>query len=94
MKNVQATVQSMLNDKPTPFSVYENTLGTKEDGENEDGGPSDERAVCVDVVPAPFPFKIAKALDQNIYRNIEYDTWIEVRKGEIIYCSLIVLLSY
>lgn len=30
---------------------------------------------------APFPFKVAKALDPSIYRNIEYDTWTEIRKG-------------
>lgn len=30
---------------------------------------------------APFPFKVAKALDPTIYRNIEYDTWTEMRKG-------------
>ncbi|XP_065169785.1 protein ovarian tumor locus-like isoform X2 [Atheta coriaria] len=29
---------------------------------------------------APFPFKVAKALDPSIYRNIEYDTWTEMRK--------------
>ncbi|XP_056644408.1 protein ovarian tumor locus-like isoform X2 [Diorhabda sublineata] len=29
---------------------------------------------------APFPFKIAKALDPNIYRNIEYDSWGEMRR--------------
>ena len=28
----------------------------------------------------PFPFKVAKALDPNIYRNIAYDTWTETRK--------------
>lgn len=31
---------------------------------------------------APFPFKVAKALDSTIYRNIEYDSWTEVRRGE------------
>lgn len=31
---------------------------------------------------APFPYKVAKALDPSIYRNIEYDTWIELRKGK------------
>lgn len=31
---------------------------------------------------APFPFKVAKALDPNIYRNIEYDTWCETRRGK------------
>ncbi|KAJ8955781.1 hypothetical protein NQ314_006848 [Rhamnusium bicolor] len=29
---------------------------------------------------APFPFKVAKALDPTIYRNIEYDSWGEVRR--------------
>ncbi|CAH1173506.1 unnamed protein product [Phaedon cochleariae] len=29
---------------------------------------------------APFPFKVAKALDPNIYRNIEYDSWGELRR--------------
>ncbi|XP_018327502.1 protein ovarian tumor locus-like isoform X2 [Agrilus planipennis] len=34
----------------------------------------------LDLLLAPFPFKVAKALDPTIYRNIEYDTWIEVRR--------------
>lgn len=34
---------------------------------------------------APFPYKVAKALDPTIYRNIEYDTWTETRKGTICY---------
>lgn len=33
-------------------------------------------------VAAPFPYKVAKALDPNIYRNIEYDTWTEIRRGK------------
>lgn len=28
----------------------------------------------------PFPYKVAKALDPNIYRNIEFDSWSEVRR--------------
>lgn len=28
----------------------------------------------------PFPYKVAKALDPCIYRNIEYDTWSEMRR--------------
>lgn len=28
----------------------------------------------------PFPYKVAKALDPDIYRNIEFDAWSEVRK--------------
>lgn len=34
---------------------------------------------------APFPFKVAKALDPNIYRNIEYDSWVEMRRGKLIF---------
>lgn len=30
----------------------------------------------------PFPYKVAKALDPDIYRNIEYDTWSEWRKEQ------------
>lgn len=28
----------------------------------------------------PFPYKVAKALDPHIYRNIEFDVWSEMRK--------------
>lgn len=28
----------------------------------------------------PFPYKVAKALDPNIYRNIEFDSWNELRR--------------
>lgn len=28
----------------------------------------------------PFPYKIAKALDPSIYRNVEYDVWAEHRR--------------
>lgn len=28
----------------------------------------------------PFPYKVAKSLDQNIYRNVEFDSWNEERK--------------
>lgn len=28
----------------------------------------------------PFPYRVAKALDPTIYRNIEFDSWSEMRK--------------
>ncbi|GBP54102.1 Protein ovarian tumor locus [Eumeta japonica] len=28
----------------------------------------------------PFPYKVAKALDPDIYRNIEFDVWSELRR--------------
>ncbi|XP_050330786.1 uncharacterized protein LOC126759737 isoform X1 [Bactrocera neohumeralis] len=30
----------------------------------------------------PFPYKVAKALDPNMYRNIEFDAWNEQRKEQ------------
>ena len=34
------------------------------------------------VPPMPFPFRVAKALDPEIYRNVEHDTWYESKKQE------------
>ncbi|XP_031786882.1 uncharacterized protein LOC100118517 isoform X2 [Nasonia vitripennis] len=28
----------------------------------------------------PFPYRVAKALDPNIYRNVDYDIWHEIKK--------------
>lgn len=43
---------------------------------------------------APFPYKVAKALDPNIYRNIAYDTWTEMRRGISINDCLYTLYTY
>jgi len=29
----------------------------------------------------PFPYKVLKALDPEIYRNVEFDVWRDSRKG-------------
>jgi len=29
----------------------------------------------------PFPYKVAKALDPTIYRNIEYDVWVNEKRA-------------
>lgn len=29
----------------------------------------------------PFPYRIAKALDPNIYRNTDFDIWHEIKRG-------------
>ena len=29
----------------------------------------------------PFPYKVAKALDPRMYRNVEFDLWNDERKG-------------
>ena len=30
----------------------------------------------------PFSYRVAKTLDPNVYRNIEYDTWHADRRGK------------
>lgn len=37
--------------------------------------------VLLDNGITPFPYKVAKALDPDIYRNIEFDVWSELRRG-------------
>lgn len=29
----------------------------------------------------PVPYKVLKALDSAIYRNVEFDVWLDSRKG-------------
>lgn len=29
----------------------------------------------------PVPYKVLKALDPEIYRNVEFDVWLDSRKG-------------
>ncbi|CAG4928773.1 unnamed protein product [Colias eurytheme] len=36
--------------------------------------------VLLDNGITPFPYKVAKALDPDIYRNIEFDVWSEMRR--------------
>uniref|UniRef100_A0A182UKQ5 OTU domain-containing protein n=1 Tax=Anopheles melas TaxID=34690 RepID=A0A182UKQ5_9DIPT len=44
---------------------------------------ADAKLSCVrqllDMCITPFPYKVAKALDRNIYRNVEFDVWYEIR---------------
>lgn len=46
-----------------------------------DNGCTKDCCLLEQSVVAPFPYKVAKALDPNIYRNIEFDTWTEIRRG-------------
>lgn len=42
----------------------------------------------------PFPYKVAKALDSSIYRNIEYDVWVEKCKGDSRFRLYVYSFSY
>ncbi|KAG1677529.1 putative bifunctional UDP-N-acetylglucosamine transferase and deubiquitinase ALG13 [Nymphon striatum] len=44
------------------------------------GNPEEEVREAIEQGIPPFPFKVAKALDPNIYRNVEFDVWNEIRK--------------
>lgn len=61
-------------------SVEELKVAKPSDGCTKDCCLQEQAAVV-----APFPYKVAKALDPNIYRNIEYDTWTEIRRGIFIF---------
>ena len=51
---------------------------------------SSRRSLDAPVRPTPFPYKVAKALAPDIYRNVEYDTWLESKKTS---CEYILIRS-
>ncbi|XP_060525117.1 putative bifunctional UDP-N-acetylglucosamine transferase and deubiquitinase ALG13 isoform X2 [Cylas formicarius] len=71
--NIDDIVGGMLYEKApviNQLELEERKIPKEEEKRLEEGG----------IVIAPFPFKVAKALDPTIYRNIEYDSWGEVRR--------------
>lgn len=48
---------------------------------DDDGTPLNVRAV-IDSGAILFPYKVAKALDPDIYRNVEFDNWVESQRGK------------
>ncbi|CAH0552570.1 unnamed protein product [Brassicogethes aeneus] len=79
--NVDEIVNSMLYDKsniilPMAMDPNESNEGKKENNTSNEPCEFDQNPTNI----APFPFKVAKALDPTIYRNIEYDSWGEVRR--------------
>lgn len=87
--NVNNIVQAMLYDKTLTNPYLIDEFATKD--LNADDANNNEISIKKEDLEldhqynltnwAPFPFKVAKALDPAIYRNIEYDTWTEMRKG-------------
>lgn len=65
----------MLYEKYDLITISDETLECI--GNNNEVSECPERQLV-----APFPFKVAKALDPNIYRNIEFDSWGETRRGK------------
>ncbi|XP_015127452.1 protein ovarian tumor locus [Diachasma alloeum] len=89
MSGIDDVVQNMLHERSpnmrhTKFFLKTNLdnrdqlateLRTKMDPEDSGESPQRPRSE-----KAPFPYRIAKALDPNIYRNIDFDIWHELRK--------------
>lgn len=78
IENVDSIVNAMLYEKVPIIN--------QADLDDKNGQASTSQEVksegAENVIVAPFPFKVAKALDPTIYRNIEYDSWNDVRKGK------------
>ncbi|XP_069842056.1 UDP-N-acetylglucosamine transferase subunit ALG13-like [Dendropsophus ebraccatus] len=65
------------------------TDGRQEEGEKKDvDNPMEEKTKqCTEEMKTsenpnkmPFPYKVLKALDPEIYRNVEFDVWLDSRK--------------
>lgn len=85
---VSNIVQTMLYQKPPAGNssdlevtdINSNVKDAKVKSNHDDEKGFNDLEYMLKTSIAPFPFKVAKALDPTIYRNIEYDTWTEMRK--------------
>nr|XP_022909615.1 OTU domain-containing protein 4-like [Onthophagus taurus] len=94
MKDVSEIVNTMLNSNTFIASNSNNSNNSLRDdhtrrknsnryyksSKNKDVMIESEYKHMLETKITPFAFRVAKSLDPNIYRNIEYDTWIEMRK--------------
>ncbi|KAK1124946.1 hypothetical protein K0M31_006291 [Melipona bicolor] len=90
MANIETTVHKMLHDRSATFRhdkfFLKDNLEIRDQLAAEiynkiDSGTDevDDTQVVVKNIP-PFPYRIAKALDPNIYRNTDFDIWHEIRR--------------
>lgn len=72
-------------------ALFEKVLGTEDISPDTDKSISIDEKASLDIHPddvhgllsqgiPPFPYKVAKSLDKDIYRNIEYDAWNTIRR--------------
>ncbi|XP_075541423.1 deubiquitinase otu-like isoform X2 [Dermacentor variabilis] len=91
--DVDLAVQKMLHDKKSfkhrKHMNFEQWKECVKFGIETNVLPEEEQATASEVATAlanriaPFPFKVAKALDPTIYRNVEYDNWKEAEKEKM-----------
>lgn len=91
--DVDLAVKKMLYDKAyfkhkknMTFDQWKESVkfGTETNvlSEEEQATASEVTVALANKIP-PFPFKVAKALDPAIYRNVEYDLWNEAEKERL-----------
>lgn len=61
------------------FSQLTAEIYNKVGSENANDEVDDVHGIIKNI--PPFPYRIAKALDPNIYRNTDFDIWHEIRRG-------------
>ncbi|XP_076635129.1 uncharacterized protein LOC143348583 [Colletes latitarsis] len=92
MSNIETTIHKMLHDRTGTFRhdkfflkgnlEMRDQLTAEIYNKVENGNGNDEvddAQTIVRNIP-PFPYRVAKALDPNIYRNTDFDIWHEIRK--------------
>ncbi|CAK9798887.1 Putative bifunctional UDP-N-acetylglucosamine transferase and deubiquitinase ALG13 [Anthophora quadrimaculata] len=90
MANIEDTVHKMLHDRTATFRhdkfflkdniEMRDQIATEIYNKVENGNDEiDDVQTVVKSIP-PFPYRIAKALDPNIYRNTDFDIWHEIRR--------------
>ncbi|XP_053997898.1 uncharacterized protein LOC128886761 [Hylaeus anthracinus] len=90
MANIETTVHKMLHDRTATFRhdkfflkgnmEMRDQLTAEIYSKVESGNDKiEDTQLIVRNVP-PFPYRVAKALDPNIYRNTDFDIWHEIRR--------------
>lgn len=77
LSGVHFAMREMLYDsKPAPYPMINNQVSLE------------KRATCKDMKEliesgiTPFPYKVAKALSPKLYRNTEYDIWLNMKRDK------------
>lgn len=60
---------------------YSRQLTTELLSKVEKGYEENEEEKSIAKGVTPFPYRVAKALDPDIYRNTDFDIWHEIRRG-------------
>lgn len=89
LENVDQIVRTMLYDKHNLVTLADCVKSEYNECIEKDNNNNTDNDFSQSTMIAPFPFKVAKALDPNIYRNIEYDTWGDTRRGKSVLSLLV-----